>query len=85
MWQRVLLLVEMMSSGLGGQLHLPCVANQTTSTLVASIKDLYLLRRTDEDLRSMVDSLIDQSLDNWYARVACHTWIMLLYSRDSMP
>ena len=26
--QRVLLLVEMMSAGLGGQLQLPCVANQ---------------------------------------------------------
>jgi len=39
-WQRVLLLVEMMSSGLGGQLNMPCVANQSTTALVASIKDL---------------------------------------------
>ena len=39
-WQRVLLLVEMMSSGLGGQLNMPCVCNQSTSALVASIKDL---------------------------------------------
>jgi hypothetical protein len=40
MMQRVLLVVEMMSAGLGGQLQLPCVANQSTSNLVASIKDL---------------------------------------------
>lgn len=40
-WQRVLLVVEMMSAGLGGQLQLPCVANQSTSNLVSSIKDLY--------------------------------------------
>lgn len=66
--QRVLVLVEMMSSGVGGQLHLPCVANQPTSTLVQNIKDLYLLRRSDEDVRCMVDSLIHESLDNWYTR-----------------
>mmetsp|Transcript_61046 Transcript_61046/g.89525 ORF Transcript_61046/g.89525 Transcript_61046/m.89525 type:complete len:175 (+) Transcript_61046:307-831(+) len=66
--QRVLLIVEMMSSGLGGQLHLPCVANQTTASLVSSIKDLYMLRLSDEHVRSMVDSLIDQSIDNWYTR-----------------
>lgn len=66
--QRILLLVEMMSSGVGGQLQLPCVANQATSTLVSSIKDLFAVRRSDEDIRCMVDSLIEHSLDNWYTR-----------------
>ena len=41
-----------------------------------------MLRRSDEEIRTVVDSLIDQSLDNWYACFPllshrCHAHILL--------
>ena len=32
---------------------------------VRGVLGRYVLRRSDEDIRSLVDSLIEQSLDNW--------------------
>uniref|UniRef100_A0A7S4UU52 1-phosphatidylinositol 4-kinase n=1 Tax=Guillardia theta TaxID=55529 RepID=A0A7S4UU52_GUITH len=66
--RKILFLIEMMSSGLGGDLSMPCVAGQATSSLVLSIKEQFMLRRREEEVRDFVHHLVDDSLDNWYTR-----------------
>jgi hypothetical protein len=40
-------------------------AGASRETLDCEVWHRYMLRRSDEDVRSMVDNLIHESLDNW--------------------
>lgn len=47
----------------GSALIVPCMC-------LRGVLGRYVLRRSDEDIRSLVDSLIEQSLDNWCVSAA---------------
>lgn len=67
-YQKILMMVEMMANGVGGELGIPCVSGQPPAELVSTLKSLYMLGRTDEEVRVFVHDLVDQSLDNWYTK-----------------
>ncbi|KAJ1487592.1 kinase-like domain-containing protein [Baffinella frigidus] len=49
---KILLLVEMMSAGIGDELGLPCVSGQNTAELVATLKGLYMVGKSEGEVRS---------------------------------
>jgi len=64
---KILLLVEMMASGLGRELGLPCFSKGPAET-VSLLRRNFLPGQSEEECVSYVHSLIDQSFDNWTTR-----------------